>query len=96
MLRVRLSSCRLTGCTGWTGRCAMWRSSSAGRIWASFRFSDLHHVVFADCNLTRADFQSADISGVQFRDCDLSGAQFSQATMQGTRSATASWPVSVG
>lgn len=85
MLRVRLSACRMTGLHWGGGTLRELEVADCRADLSVFRFSGFRDVVFAGCNLTRADFQNADLTGAQFLDCDLTGAQFSHANLAGTR-----------
>lgn len=85
MLRVRLSSCRMTGFQWGGGTLREVVISQCRADLAVFRFTSFKDVSFEECNLARADFQDADLTGAQFRDCDLTGAQFSRAKLAGTR-----------
>lgn len=85
MLRVRLTSCRMTGLQWGGGTLRDVVVADCRADLSAFRFTSFQHVVFEGCHLTRADFHNADLTGAQFLDCDLTGAQFSHAKLAGTR-----------
>ncbi len=85
MLRVRLSTARMTGLQWVNGALRDVTVADCRLDLSSWRFTTFANVAFEGCNLTRADFQHADLRGARFTDCDLTGAQFSQAGMDGTR-----------
>jgi uncharacterized protein YjbI with pentapeptide repeats len=85
MHRVRLTACRMTGLQWGGGALRDVAFVECRADLSVFRFTGFQHVVFEDCNLTRADFQNADLTGARFLRCDLTGAQFSHAKLAGTR-----------
>jgi uncharacterized protein YjbI with pentapeptide repeats len=85
LLRVLVTSSRLTGLSWTDGSFKDVRWESCRADLASFRFSTFKAVLFHDCNLRQASFQEADLRGAVFENCDLTGAQFSNANMAGAR-----------
>jgi uncharacterized protein YjbI with pentapeptide repeats len=85
LIRSRLSVLRMTGFTWLDGVVKDVTFEECRLDLSSWRFTGFTSVVFANCNLARADFAGADLTGAQFLGCDLTGAQFSNAKMSGAR-----------
>jgi uncharacterized protein YjbI with pentapeptide repeats len=85
MVRVKLSTVRLTGLHWIDGALKDVSFHECRMDLAMFRFTSFKDVAFVDCNLSRVDFTNADLRGAQFTGCDLTGAQFAQADCAGTR-----------
>jgi len=85
MLRVEVSSARLTGLQWLNGTLRDVTFRECRMDLAAFRFSGFKDVAFVDCKLTRSDFTDADLRGAHFTGCDLTGAQFTHSEAQGAR-----------